>query len=110
MLDSSGNLYIADTNNNRIRKVTPPDTYTLTFDSQGGGDVAPISRIIVGDKVTAPTAPTRQGYTLSGWYKEAAYKTEWNFTSDKSSRDLTLYAKWTPNTYTVTFDSQGAAG
>ncbi|MEK3910225.1 InlB B-repeat-containing protein [Paenibacillus sp. FSL H7-0331] len=110
VLDSSGNLYIADTNNNRIRKVTPPDTYTLTFDSQGGGDVAPISRIIVGDKVTAPTAPTRQGYTLSGWYKEAAYKTEWNFTSDKSSRDLTLYAKWTPNTYTVTFDSQGGGG
>ena len=83
-------------------------TYTVTFRPQGGN---PVDSQIVnhGEKVIRPTAPRRAGYTFAGWYKEYGCTNAWDFDTDMVSSDVTLYAKWTINSYTVTFDSQGGS-
>lgn len=92
---------------------TPPaTTYTVTFDANEHGTApAALTGIASGSTITAPTAPTADGYIFGGWYKEAACTTPWNFATDKVTKDTTLYAKWTATppaaTYTVTFDANG---
>jgi uncharacterized repeat protein (TIGR02543 family) len=60
----------------------------------------------VGDTLVAPTAPTRTGYTFAGWYKERAGTNAWSFDTDivPTTAAANLYAKWTADTYTVSFD------
>lgn len=73
-----------------------PDTYTVTFDAQGG-DAVPEQEVEEGEKATEPAAPAKSFYTLDGWYTEAECTTEWDFSSDEVTEDITLYAKWTHN-------------
>ncbi len=86
-------------------------TYTVSFDSKGGSDVA--AQIVnEGEKAIVPTAPTLDGYVFSGWYSDIDLTIAYNFTTAVVTSDLTLYAKWTlyvPTTYTVSFDSQGGS-
>jgi len=70
-------------------------TFTVTFDSRGGTPVAAISKVTAGSTINEPTAPTRDGNTFAGWYKEANCITAWDFVNDKVNSDITLYAKWT---------------
>lgn len=72
----------------------PATTFTVTFNSQGGSTVA-AETVTQGGKATEPTAPTKEGFTFGGWYKEAACTTAWNFTTDTVTAATTLYAKWT---------------
>ena len=59
-----------------------------------------------GTLATRPDAPTTTpGYTFGGWNK--ADGTAWDYASDKVTDNITLYAKWIANTYTVTFDTAG---
>lgn len=64
-------------------------SYTVTFDSDGGSDVAP-AIVKYGEKVTKPTDPVKTDFIFSGWYNS---ETEFNFDTAISS-DLTLKAKW----------------
>lgn len=84
------------------------DTYTVTFDAQGGSTVAS-QDVAKNGKVTKPTDPTRTGHTFGGWYKEAACTTAWNFDTDTVTGNITLYAKWTPvqKNYTITLNPAG---
>lgn len=68
--------------------------YMVTFNTNGGSDIAP-KFVTQGESITAPPAPTRAGYTFVGWYKDSAFQTAWNFTTDKVTENTTLYAKWT---------------
>jgi uncharacterized repeat protein (TIGR02543 family) len=91
-----------------------PNTYTVTFDNNGGSGVAPTSEAATsGQLVTAPTTlPTQSGYTLNGWNTAAnGTGTFWNFGSSlMGAGSMTLYAQWTANSYTVNFDNNGGAG
>jgi len=88
-------------------KWTP--AYTVAFETNGGGTIAS-QTVAQGNKAAEPTHPTpRDGYTFGGWYKEPACTNIWNFNNDTVSYSMTLYAKWTANTYTVTFDKNAAA-
>ncbi len=84
------------------------NTYTVAFNSQGGSDVAG-KTANYNTTITAPTAPTRTGYTFDGWYKQAACTTPWVFSTDRVTANTTLYARWKTNTYTVAFNSQGGS-
>ncbi len=84
------------------------EIYTVTYDSKGGTAVAE-QKITSGEKTTAPTAPTRKGYTFNGWYSDAEYKTTFNFNT-AITKNITLYAKWEANKYTVKFDANGGQG
>ena len=67
--------------------------YTVTFNSFGGSDVESAS-VLYGKTFAEPTKPTKAGYVLVGWYKEADLTTKWNFATDVVTEDITLYAKW----------------
>ena len=67
--------------------------YKVTFDSCGGTSI-PAQEVAYGALITAPNNPGKASYSFSGWYKEAGYSTEWNFSTDTVTTDITLYAKW----------------
>ena len=87
-----------------------PNEYTVTFDPNAeGASVAPTNKIVTFDAAydTLPT-PTREGYTFEGWYLSKTEFTDANkveaTTIVKTPGDHMLYANWTANTYTVTFN------
>ncbi|WP_158095137.1 InlB B-repeat-containing protein [Gottfriedia luciferensis] len=82
--------------------------FTVVFNKQDGSLVE-TKKVDFNTTMTAPTAPTRTGYTFVGWYKDAAGKTPWNFVTDKVTTDIELFAKWNINSYTVKFDSLGGS-
>ncbi|WP_242831098.1 InlB B-repeat-containing protein [Desulfosporosinus meridiei] len=105
-VDRNDNIYVADSQNHRIQRLT--NLYTVTFDSNEGSPVAAISNVTANATVTLPEDPEKEGYTFAGWYTDNG-DFENEFTgSTPVTGDLTVYAKWTelsPNTYTVSFDS-----
>ena len=83
------------------------NSYTVTFNSNGGSAVASQS-VAYNTVATSPISPIRTGYTFAGWYSDAALTTVFAFTTPITT-DTTLYAKWTTNSYTVTFNSNGGS-
>lgn len=62
--------------------------YTTTFDTAGGSEVAPITQDY-GTAITAPEAPTREGYTFMGWDREIP--------TTMPAENITLKARWKDN-------------
>ncbi len=86
------------------------NTYTVSFDAQGGTPTPGNQTVAYGGLVTDPGAPTRTGYTFGGWYTAPTGGSLWTFATDTmGAADMTLYARWTVNTYTVSFDAQGGS-
>lgn len=78
--------------------------YTVTFNSQGGSEVAP-QAVYAGEKIVKPANPTKEKEYFVDWYKEAECTNVWDFENETVSQDITLYAKWTSIAYTVTFET-----
>ena len=74
--------------------------YTITFDTNGGNEIAPITQDY-GTKITAPADPTRKGYTFKGWDKEIP--------ETMPADNITVKAQWEINQYTITFDTNGGS-
>ena len=70
--------------------------YTLTFDSDGGSDVAAITQDY-GTKIDTPAAPTKTGYTFAGWDNEIP--------ETMPAESMSFKAQWTINQYTLTFNA-----
>ena len=94
------------------------NSYTVHFDGNGntGGLMNDMSALTYGVafNLTA-NAFTKTGYTFAGWATEAAGAVAYtdgqlvNKLTDVNNGTFTLYAKWTPNQYTVTLDKQTSA-
>jgi len=92
---------------NRTYTLTVIRQVAVTFDSQGGSTISSQS-ITPNDAAAKPADPTRTNYVFGGWYKEAECTTNaWNFDTDVVNTNTTLYAKWTLNTYTITWNADG---
>ena len=74
--------------------------YTITFDTNGGSEIAPITQDY-GTEITAPDNPTRKGYTFKGWDKEIP--------ETMPAENMTVKAQWEINQYTITFDTNGGS-
>lgn len=73
--------------------------HTVTFDSNGGTEIAPITNVSHLSAISKPKTPTRPGYAFDGWYSDGDL---WNFNGCLVSKDITLTAKWNPLfTYTL---------
>ena len=68
--------------------------YTITFDTAGGSEVAPITQDY-GTTITAPANPAKTGYTFAGWDK--------TIPTTMPAGDMTITARWQVNQYTITF-------
>ena len=91
-----------------------PGSY-FTLDSTGGSNASPYGF----DNLSSSQIPTRAGYTFGGYYTAAngggkemfnasGTRNNTNCSRDTITANTTLYAKWTANTYTITFAGNGA--
>ena len=74
--------------------------YTITFDTNGGSEIAPITQDY-GTQIAAPANPTRKGYTFKGWDKEIP--------ETMPAENITVKAQWKINQYTIAFDTNGGS-
>ncbi|MBO4902398.1 MAG: InlB B-repeat-containing protein [Lachnospiraceae bacterium] len=84
--------------------------YTVYYDPQGGS-LSQSSKTVTYDSTygTLPT-PSRTGYTFGNWYTAATGGDPVSSgTKVTIASDHTLYARWTANSYTVTFDANGGS-
>lgn len=85
--------------------------YTIEFNANGGGTVLPsIIKKSYGSVLgTLPTV-SRDGYTFDGWYDAVSGGNKITSETTMPSNDVTYYAHWTVNEYTVTFNSNDDRG
>lgn len=83
---------------------------TVAFNTNGHGDAISPALVAHGTKVSAPASPSEYGYNFEGWYTDAKCTAGNQFKFDADGRstetitkDITLFAKWTPKSYKVTF-------
>ena len=70
-----------------------PTTHTVTFNSNGGSEIAP-KEVVSGLKIKAPETPTKDKYLFRGWYEDDTCSIKFDFNNTPITSDMTLYAKW----------------
>ena len=80
-----------------------PVTVTYAYGALGGTYATQI--VQAGEKAIEPDVPSRQGYQFTDWYLD---DTKYDFNT-AVTKDMTLTAKWTANSYTITFDTDGGS-
>ncbi|MBC6171327.1 LPXTG cell wall anchor domain-containing protein [Listeria seeligeri] len=82
-----------------------PAIYNVVFDIDG---VQSSEEVVVDALLEEPAAPTKEGYTFTGWYDAKTGGNKWDFTTDKMpANDITLYAQFSINNYKAIFDVDG---
>lgn len=82
---------IEDTENPAVNSSKNPNTYTNTLEEN-------------------LYAPTKTGYTFGGWYLDSAYTEKIDQIALGTRGNITLYAKWKENSYTIHFNANGGTG
>ncbi len=78
--------------------------FIVTFDNGCGTTMETVDK---GSKLTAPIAPTKEGYLFDGWYYDNnGTQTTWDFDKDTVKSSMTLTAQW-KKAYTVTVENDG---
>jgi uncharacterized repeat protein (TIGR02543 family) len=86
------------------------NSLTVTYDSQGGSAVSAGSTITGSSVTSSPGTPTRSGYTFVGWFAGASGGAAISFPyMHGQTSSFTVYAQWTANSLTITYDSQGGS-
>ena len=80
-----------------------PVTVTYAYGALGGTYATQI--VQAGEKAIEPDVPSRQGYQFTDWYLD---DTKYDFNAAVTG-NMTLTAKWTANSYTITFDTGGGS-
>lgn len=78
----------------------------VNFESNGGSYVSPVE-VDYNGLLPRPADPMKSGSTFEGWYTDSALTIPWDFNYSRVTANMTLYAKWTANSYTVSFETSG---
>ncbi|MDD6193356.1 MAG: InlB B-repeat-containing protein [Lachnospiraceae bacterium] len=83
--------------------------YTITYNLNSGTNNSknPTYYYVTSNTITLQN-PSRKGYTFLGWYKDSKYKTRVKEITKGSAGNVTLYAKWSANKYSVRFNGNGS--
>ncbi len=95
-----------------VYKITIAGYPWIDFDTTGGSDVARIQMQSAGQNAVAaekPADPVREGYDFDGWYTDEACTQPYDWTK-KVTEAVTLYAGWTLQSHTVSFNLDGGSG
>lgn len=112
---TSNSTYVSGTKSSSSSSVSvgAKKSYTISYNANGGsGAPGSQTKWISETLVLSSTKPTRTGYTFNGWNTNSGgtgtnYSAGGNYTANAAA---TLYAKWTANTYTVSYDANGGSG
>jgi uncharacterized repeat protein (TIGR02543 family) len=86
------------------------NTLTVTYNSQSGGTIADGSTVTGGAIAASPGSPTRVGYTFTGWFAASSGGSAVSFPyTHGQTASFSLFAQWSANSLTVSFDSQGGS-
>lgn len=105
------NYYALDADeDDSIQKFDPRDTHSIvTFDPNSGTGGTKLYAL-KNQQVSEPVPPEKKDCEFVGWYTNPEGKGEpWDFVMDRVSSDMTLYAKYRPLQFSVTFDAQGGS-
>ena len=85
--------------------------YTITYNTNGGSAINETNTLKrdYNSAIPKPSDPSKTGNTFKGWFADSDCTTPCDFTNGKVTGDITLYAKWEVNTYTITFNSNGGS-
>lgn len=101
-----------ETSGTTNKTVSAKTSYTVSYNANGGsGAPGNQTKWYSEDLNLSSTKPTRPGYTFNGWNTNSS-GTGTNYSSGAkytSNAALTLYAKWTINTYTVSYNANGGS-
>ena len=111
---NEGNNTITYTNNGGdVKAITISNPFTVSYNANGGNGAPSSQRKVTNKNITlSNTTPTRTGYTFNGW-NTASNGSGTNYAKGatySANASATLYAKWTANKYTVTFNQQSGTG
>ena len=84
--------------NLRVEGSYSANRYTVTFDTDGGSAIAPVT-LDFGAEIETPEAPVKEGYTFCGWDR--------TIPETMPAGNIKVTALWVINQYTITFDSAG---
>ena len=123
-LDANKNMHIRD-EDVTLKAVWIPNTYTISYNGNGatGGSTASTTATYDQNVTIASNGYTKTGYTFAGWttksdgsddgYGWTNWKGTWKYVDGQygiANRKLQLYARWTPNKYTISYNGNGATG
>ena len=82
--------------------------YTITYELDGGTNAPenPASYNVETETITLKD-PAKAGYTFEGWYKDGEFTTQVTEITQGTTGNITLYAKWEPVSYTITYELDG---
>ena len=84
-----------------------PDKYPVTYHLSGGTNSNSNPPTYTYGEGLSPGSPTREGYTFAGWYGEPGFTEKVTSISASQSGPVTLYAKWTPDSYPIVYSLSG---
>jgi uncharacterized repeat protein (TIGR02543 family) len=114
--DGSGTSYVAGSGtltpslNLTLFAQWTANTLTVTYNSQSGSTIAAGSTVTGGSIAASPGSPTRAGYTFTGWFAASSGGSAVSFPyTHGQTASFSLFAQWSANSLTVSFDSQGGS-
>ena len=87
-----------------------PVSYTVTYDSNGGGTNPTERTHVIGEIFTLASAPTKTGYDFAYWSDGGSTHYNAGGTYLVGTQNIALQAQWTPQVYVITYDFNGGTG
>ena len=99
---------VTTTSNQTLYAQWAANTYTVTFNANGGSTPTTSKSVTYNSTYGTLPTPTRTGYTFKGWYTTTSGDIQITSSTNVTvAANRTLYAQWTANSYTVTFNANG---